>query len=684
MDNKMNKTILAGFLMAFLSILSFAQQTSELRDTLHAAMKEDVRPVRTTGAILVRAPEIRAMVSPTGEGDYYKYIQMLPGVATGADGSSALYVRGGNLGSNIVTIDGVPVYAGSHLLGLMSVFSNDVVSETVFRVGGFASDEGNLTSSHVLLRSTPADMSFFRASASISNFMAGASIKVPVIKERVGLVAAGRWSPAGWEAKLLEGRLKGIRDVDASIHDLYGKIQVRLWKGSSLEGSYFQSGDEYLFSFHDNLNERMGWQNQIALSRWEWNFWKIRFSASAYADLKTSDQRQVKTAMGVENTFMIRDSLREKGLDGVMAILHGGWTLSGGYSRRWAGFNPGSSTSYAGNELSAGREIPIVDNRMDAETETWHAQAAYERMNQLSVRAAWRYNMHGFFKNHEYSAYLRWSPIFWLGFELTYDDRVQYYHTLEGIPVGWALDMVVPSDERHPPETMRQYYAGLFGERSNHAFRMGGYWKKMDNLVHFMDAGSLFRAALADWRSSVCVGDGLSYGLEATYRYSGSRFSAHGAYTLSKTDRYFARLNEGKRFPAKFDRRHILNLYGKYVLRKNLNHETGVTTFLTLQSGCWETVPAGKYGIPLLDKDRVWIDIYGTTNNYQMPMFFRWDAGWYTKWQGLRFLQELNLGIYNLTNRHNPFMITYDAEEREWKRIPLLPIMPSISYRLSF
>ena len=62
----------------------------------------------------------------------------------------------------------------------------------------------------------------------------------------------------------------------------------------------------------------------------------------------------------------------------------------------------------------------------------------------------------------------------------------------------------------------------------------------------------------------------------------------------------------------------------------------------------------------------------------------RWDAGWYRKVRGERVSRELHLGIYNLTNRHNPFMITYNAEERVWKQISLLPIMPSVSYRILF
>lgn len=43
-------------------------------------------------------------MSVTGESDAIKYIQTLPGVSTGAEGASAIYVRGGNIGSNVMTL----------------------------------------------------------------------------------------------------------------------------------------------------------------------------------------------------------------------------------------------------------------------------------------------------------------------------------------------------------------------------------------------------------------------------------------------------------------------------------------------------------------------------------------------------------------------------------------------------
>ena len=101
-----------AFSLAF-SALAVAQEIR--RDTLDAsritAAQRDL-----TGTWVVRGTDIKGITTPLGDGSAIKFIQTLPGVSTGAEGSSAVFVRGGNLGSNLITLDGVPLYGSGHLL----------------------------------------------------------------------------------------------------------------------------------------------------------------------------------------------------------------------------------------------------------------------------------------------------------------------------------------------------------------------------------------------------------------------------------------------------------------------------------------------------------------------------------------------------------------------------------------
>ena len=65
-------------------------QPTAWRDTLQAAVKTDTRRVEASlGRLQTGLEGIRGVVSPMGEGDPIRWAQGLPGVTTGADGTTA-------------------------------------------------------------------------------------------------------------------------------------------------------------------------------------------------------------------------------------------------------------------------------------------------------------------------------------------------------------------------------------------------------------------------------------------------------------------------------------------------------------------------------------------------------------------------------------------------------------------
>ena len=67
-----------------------------------------------------------------------------------------------------------------------------------------------------------------------------------------------------------------------------------------------------------------------------------------------------------------------------------------------------------------------------------------------------------------------------------------------------------------------------------------------------------------------------------------------------------------------------------------------------------------------------------------MPYYFRWDAGFYIYLQGRRVNHMLNIGVYNLTNRHNAATLYYDEEDATYKKLSIFPLMPSLNYVITF
>ena len=225
------------------------------------------------------------------------------------------------------------------------------------------------------------------------------------------------------------------------------------------------------------------------------------------------------------------------------------------------------------------------------------------------------------------------------------------------------------------PETALQGNAGLTAKAGGHAVSLGGFYKSMDGLIYYKYAQSLFSGALAAWEEHVDIGKGTAYGAEFLYEYQGRDWYARLSYTLSKATRHdFAETNGGQPFHARFDRTHVLNATAQW---------RGFSATVTLQSGHWENGAAETY--PMHVPGAEWTaEYYSGVNNYRMPTVFRLDLGWQKSFTTGRVVHTVNVGVCNVTNHFNPFMLYFDTRTESWKEIALLPILPNFSYRVEF
>ena len=684
----------------FLCMAAFAAGAQEIRDTLRSSRIVSDRSVRDAGTRIVALPELRSMVSATGDADVIKYIQTLPGVSTGAEGSSAIYVRGGNIGSNLTTLDGVPLYGGSHLLGLTSVYPSDIISEASFRVGGFRGDESNVTASHIGLKTVDGSFTKTSYSVSASSFILGGTVSMPLVKNKVSLVGALRASPLGPEFRAIQsvvgGALDSLSHTRAIVYDGFAKVKWLVNFDNNISFSVFGSQDAYSYRYGGDSDESMGWSNLIANLRHEGHLgssWSVE-DGVAYNRFY-GRQGIIRDMSGTLNNLAIVSSLDEITADVVFyrPMFNKIGEIRLGARERFAWFNPGTSSTFKGGGPWQPLDSPRTDNTSHTSITTLHGQWDLNAGEWLSLMASGRLNVHVADEAEDPSWKWRIDPeagllakvklAKWLVAEATADWTAQYYHTLEGIPLGWSMDLLVPTSTSRPPERALQLYAGLFASFGEHRITVGAYDKHMRNLVYFSDASQLFSPAIAGWSHNIKVGTGTSRGIEFLYEKDGKRLDWRVAYTLSKTDRTFEEVNDGITFPAKFDRRHILNATASYVIADNERRSISLTGLFTLQSGHWETVAAGEYPAVTFFGQQYTLDYFTSVNNYEMPTYIRLDLGCSFKFK-TRHPQELNLGIYNVLNRHNPFSIIYDDRSREWRQVSLLPIMPSFNYQVSF
>lgn len=77
-------------------------------------------------------------------------------------------------------------------------------------------------------------------------------------------------------------------------------------------------------------------------------------------------------------------------------------------------------------------------------------------------------------------------------------------------------------------------------------------------------------------------------------------------------------------------------------------------------------------------------DLFTHRNNYLMPRYIRWDIGYYLNITGAKVNHTLNIGMYNVLNRHNAYSLYWDSDNKTWKQLSILPIIPNVSYNICF
>lgn len=623
------------------------------------------------GQVTTSVDGVRSIVSPLGEGDPIKWVQNMPGVTTGADGTSAFYVRGGNMGNNLFSLDGVPVYGYSHLLGMTTIVSQSVMQDVTLSKGGFDGNENNFTSAHINVESKTVEEAA-RTSVSLNTFLMSA-YKEGRIAEDLSYIASARISPLTWEYRAIRNalpdKLGSLDDFSAGVGDLYGKLRWDINGGDWLEASVLGSIDNYSFSREANSDEQMGWGNVIAMLRWHKEDEQTETNAYASFNYYSTIQKQDKMFRGEMNHLSLQSGLAEFTADADRKLHRTDrLDISYGLKARYSKFQPGNVAS--------------VKNSADVFLVNAFLQCDYSIPECFDFKAFVRSNGFDNLKDNSF----RFDPEAGLSAKLslgrhfaitgTVDRLVQFYHTLEGMPVGWSIDMLVPSGKKVVPEKSLQESIDLSFSLGRHHASVGGFYKMLDDIVYYKYAENLFSGGMAAWEDDVAQGKGTSYGFELLYAYQFKDVYTRASYTWSKTDRRaFEDINGGKPFNARFDRRHVMNIMMQW---------KGLNTSFVLQSRQWENSGPKEYTMHVIGGHEWVAEYFNGINTFLMPMVMRLDIGYQFEFQTEKLHHELNVGVCNVTNHFNPFMLYFDSKTEQWTQIALLPIMPTFSYSMNF
>lgn len=701
------------------------------------------------GAIDIPIDHIRKTPSVLGEADLMKTLQLMPGVQAGVEGSAGIYVRGGSPDQNLILLDGVPVYNIDHLFGFFSVFTPEAVKKVSLFKSSFPARFGGRLSSVIDIRTNDGDMTKYHGSFSIGLLSSKISLEGPIIKNRTSFNISARRS---YFDILSRPFIQGDdRDLSYYFYDINAKINHRFSDKSRLFFSFY-NGKDFLknnvtsqsksYSILTPNNEdtpeyekleasaqdhlKIQWGNTIAAIRWNYMFNNKLFSNSTVS----FNRYNFKMGFTDYETNIYKNTLSETRYQAKYqsGIKDWSYTLDFDYSPipthhiKFGGgylyhhFRPEVMTSrnYQ-SEVSTVQDttyysIPNPD--IYAHELSAYIEDNFDITPRLSINAGIHFS--AFLVQHEsyFSAQPRLSARYKLLRDFTikasYTKMSQYIHLLSSSAIALPTDLWVPVTKRIRPMQAHQfslgsYYTGI----KNWEFSLESYYKNMINVLEYKD-GSNFVGSSAGWENKVEMGTGRSFGIELLAQKTAGRITGWLAYTLAKSDRKFRPngINNGIRFPYKYDRRHSLSLVVNYKLSEKIDlnsswtfNSGGTATIAEEKIAVIRPVNQGQYFDPTqsqLNKGQTITteDYVEHRNNYRVPPTHLLNIGINFNKKTKHGIRTWNFSVYNLYDAMNPTFI-YKQENKELQngkvvtktsmnKITLLPLIPSVTYTYKF
>ncbi len=669
-------------------------------------------------AIQIPIKEIKLIPMFMGEADVIKTIQLMPGVQSGTEGTSGIYVRGGGPDQNLFLLDGVPIYNANHLFGFFSVFNPDAISNITMTKGGFPAHYGGRLSSVIDIRLKEGNMKEFHGAGSIGLIASKLTLEGPIVKDKTSFILSARRTYLDVLARPVIRAVNKQNGIDGLsgyyFYDLNAKINHKFSDKDRIFLSMYHGRDRLFIkeeekwidndtSYQRTSESGLYWGNLTTALRWNHLYGNKLFSnvSMIYSNYKFNTFDDTHTLVNGKNDVGYAYDYFS-GIKDVGGMIDFDYRPASSHTIRFGGkylyhtFSPGIETLKSTDDT--------LNRQFNSNPIYAHEYYFYGEDNfQLGSRIRANIGLHysGFFvKNKFYHSLqprftgrLLITPDF--SFKLAFSRMDQYIHLLTNATIGLPTDIWVPTTERTRPQSSYQYAAGLaYNLKDTWSFTLEGYYKTMNHLIDYSEGSSFFEYGV-DWEEKIeREGRGLSYGLEFLVRKDVGKFRGWVGYTLSKAEVRFDNLNNGEVYPYTYDRRHDVSV----VLMYRVNDHTDISATWVYGTGKARTLAVSRYAPDNYHFDNGSnnqyyysyydeIEYYKGKNAYREPAYHRLDIGVNRHKDKKWGTQTWSFGLYNAYNRKNPFYLFFGYDNygnRALKQMSIFMIIPSVSYSFEF
>ena len=668
-----------------------------------------------------------------GEPDLIKVLQLQPGVSHGMEGFTGLYVHGGNNDQNLFLFQGLPLNNISHLGGVFSAFNVAMVDRADFYKASFPARYGGRVSSITEIGMRASDLEHLSGRISAGLISGNVAVSGPLVKNRTGF-------NLGIRRTWLDAISAPALAIMNAIHKKNGKktiaryaftdanlrIDHRFSDNVTAYAIGYLSSDNLKFGerkfqneeseteFFDESTNQLKWSSVGALGAVKARIGAGMLGANLYWVKYSSEYQQktdYQTNIDDPSTYSYNHNATDNSMSDFGFNLHYNIDISQNYrlqaGAEWVNhhYRPEGliSASLTDGTLT---DHSNSDKRIGANTLAMWADNELTLTDRLALSLGLHYRWYGSegvsHNSLEPRVGVRLSLSGKLSIKVGYALTTQYVQQVSNNYVSLPTDLWQPIAGRFKPLHCHQFSAGLYGNLSpNLYFSAEGWYKRMFNLLEYREGISSLNPNI-EWSEKLTSGRGWAYGADLAVNGKYGPVSLSLGYGLMWNWRKFASLNQGRRFPAKFDNRHKINLNATYKPTNRIEftagwtYTTGNRLTLSLYNYDYNKTffpQSPSIEIPHNSILNEGISYYSSRNNVRLPAYHRLDLGMsvFSNYKnGRRGIW--NVSIYNAYCHMNSVTISkegYDLmsanhDHRVFKTFSFIPIIPSFSYTYIF
>ena len=675
------------------------QSTNLAEVTVTTKKKNDNITKPQMGVEKLNINQINQLPVLFGERDILKSIQLLPGIKSAGEGNSGFYVRGGSSDQNLILLDEAPVYNASHLLGFFSTFNSDAIKDVSVYKGTMPAQYGGRLSSVEDVKMKDGNNKDYDVSGGIGLIASRLNVEGPIVKDKGSFMVSGRRTYADLFLKLSKDTT--IKNNKLYFYDLNVKANYALGKKDKLFLSGYFGRD--VLGFGQTFNT--DWGNTTATLRWNHVVSNRLFSNTSF--IYSNFQYNINIKAGQDNLHInsqIEDVNLKQDFDlfinnnnklkfGANIIHHE--VSPGKITSDNVGFKSNytqnksswESAAYISHEVAATNKLNIIYGLRLTNLSVWGPGNFYKYDSAGNTLDTLKYSQGQLVASY-WNIEPRISASYQLNdaasFKASYTRNVQNLHLISNSTSGSPTDLWLSSSNNLKPEIADQISAGYFKNLKNNEYEFSAevYYKWMQNQIDYK-SGAQLRANDNVESQLLLNGIGRAYGIELLVRKKTGKLTGWIGYTLSRTERKFDGIDNGKWFAARQDRTHDLAIVAIY----KLNERWTLSSNFIYYTGSAVTFPSGKYQV-----NNQTVFLYTERNGYRMPAYNRLDfAATYEnkKNKTRKYQSSWTFGLYNVYGRENAYTIVFKDDPNNpnktvAEQTSLFRFVPSVTWNFKF